>query len=362
MSKSHTNELLTLVDQNKKQTIQSELLAWYWKNKRDLPWRQNKDPYRIWVSEIMLQQTRVDSVIPYFQRFIGLFPNIEALANASEEQVIKAWEGLGYYSRVKNLYAAAKEIVFYGDGKIPSDRNAILKLKGIGSYTAGAILSIAYDKKVPAVDGNVMRVFSRLFALSDDIQASSTRKKIESLAEQLIPDENPGDFNQAIMELGALVCFPSSPTCLFCPVRLVCNAYEQGIEEQLPRKKKAKPPIHQDVVMGIFRAGKRFIGEKRPDHGLLAGLWGFPTFELSPEDDVLQTIKNLCNQKQIPGSNYIIKGRFKHVFSHRHWKVTVVQVDIKHSFPLPPSWEWLDIGQKEEKTWANVYQKVFKLE
>lgn len=362
MSISNT-EMPPLVDQKKSQTIQSELLAWYWKNKRDLPWRQNKDPYKIWVSEIMLQQTRVDSVIPYFQRFIGLFPSIEDLANASEEQVIKAWEGLGYYSRAKNLHAAAKEIVFYGDGKIPSDRKSILKLKGIGSYTAGAILSIAYDLKVPAVDGNVMRVFSRLFALTDEIQASSTRKKIEALAEQLIPEENPGDFNQALMELGALVCTPSSPTCLFCPVRLVCDAFEQGIEEKLPRKKKAKPPVQQDVVIVLFRDGERFIAEKRPDQGLLAGLWGFPTFELSPEVDPLQTIKNLCSQKQIPCSNYIIKGKFKHIFSHRHWKVTVVQVDVKYSlFPLPASWEWLNIGQKEEKTWANVYQKVFKLE
>ncbi|MGA8944039.1 MAG: A/G-specific adenine glycosylase [Thermoactinomyces sp.] len=343
--------------------IQSELLAWYSKNKRDLPWRQSKDPYKIWVSEIMLQQTRVDSVIPYFQRFISLFPSIEDLASAPEEQVIKAWEGLGYYSRAKNLHAAAKEIVFHGDGKIPSDRNSILKLKGIGSYTAGAILSIAFDQKVPAVDGNVMRVLSRLFALTDDISAVSTRKKMESLAEQLIPEENPGDFNQALMELGALVCSPTSPTCLFCPVRLMCDAYEQGIEEKLPRKKKAKPPVPHDMVVALFRYGKRFIGEKRPDQGLLAGLWGFPTLELTAGADPLQKIKDFCNQKQIPGSKYIIKGKFKHAFSHRHWNVTVVQVDVKYpSFPLPASWEWLDTGQKKEKTWANVYQKVFKLE
>lgn len=363
MPKSNTNEMPPLMDQNKIQTIQSELLVWYRKNKRDLPWRQNKDPYKIWVSEIMLQQTRVDSVIPYFQHFISLFPSIEELANAPEEQVLKAWEGLGYYSRAKNLHAAAKEIVFNGGGKIPSDRRSILKLKGIGPYTAGAILSIAYDQKVPAVDGNVMRVFSRLFALTDDIQASSTRKKMESLAEQLIPEEDPGDFNQALMELGALICTPSSPTCLFCPVYSVCDAFKQGIEEQLPRKKKTKQSVQQDVVMVLFRDGERFIGEKRPDQGLLAGLWGFPTFELSPGADPLQTIKNFCNQKQIPGSNYIIIGRFKHAFSHRHWKVTVVQVNVKYlSFPLPKSWEWLSIVQKEEKTWANVYQKVFKLE
>ncbi|MBA4601077.1 A/G-specific adenine glycosylase [Thermoactinomyces mirandus] len=363
MPKSNTNEMPRLLKQDQAQTIQRELLAWYNKNKRNLPWRQNKDPYKIWVSEIMLQQTRVDSVIPYFQRFIERFPSIEDLANAPEEQVIKAWEGLGYYSRAKNLHAAAKEIVFNGDGKIPSDRKSILKLKGIGSYTAGAILSIAYGKKVPAVDGNVMRVFSRLFALADDIHSSSTRKKMESIAEQLIPEENPGDFNQALMELGALICTPASPTCLFCPVRSVCDAYEQGIEEQLPRKKKAKPPVQQDVVIGFFRYREQFIGEKRPDQGLLAGLWGFPTFELSPGEDPLQKIKNFCDQKQIPGSKYIIKGKFKHVFSHRHWKVDVVQVDVKHpSFSLPATWEWMGIGQKEEKTWANVYQKVFKLE
>lgn len=363
MPKVSHNEKQLSIDEEKRHTIQTQLLAWYDQNKRDLPWRQNKDPYRIWVSEIMLQQTRVDTVIPYFERFIKLFPTIEDLAHAPEERVLKAWEGLGYYSRVRNLHKAAKQIVFDGDGKIPSDKKSILKLKGVGPYTAGAILSIAFDQKIPAVDGNVMRVFSRLFAIEDDIGSSTTRKKFESLVEKIIPDEFPGDFNQALMDLGATICTPVSPGCLFCPVRSVCDAYEKGMEEQLPVKKKAKPPVQQEIVMAFFQHQDRFIGEKRLEQGLLAGLWGLPTFEISKGDDHLTIIEKFCDEKQIPTLNYIIKGEFQHVFSHRHWKVVVIEVELKNTdFQMPPSWEWLVKEKKEEKTWANVYQKALELE
>ena len=358
---SHNEELLS-ISEEKRHTIQTQLLDWYDRNKRDLPWRKNKDPYRIWVSEIMLQQTRVDTVIPYFERFIELFPTVEELAHAPEEQVMKAWEGLGYYSRARNLHQAAKQIALDCDGKIPSDKKTILKLNGIGPYTAGAVLSIAYDQKVPAVDGNVMRVFSRLFALLDDISSGSTRKKIESLVEEVIPDQSPGDFNQALMDLGATICTPVSPGCLFCPVRPVCDAYEKGMEEELPVKKKAKLPVRQNIAMAFFQYQDQFIGEKRPEKGLLAGLWGLPTFEISPEDNHITIIEKFCEKTQIPTSNYIIKGEFQHVFSHRHWEVVLVGVELKHTdFHLPPAWEWLEEKKKEEKTWANVYQKALDI-
>jgi A/G-specific adenine glycosylase len=351
------------ISEEKRHTIQTQLLAWYGQNKRDLPWRKNKDPYRIWVSEIMLQQTRVDTVIPYFERFMKLFPTVEDLANAPEEQVLKAWEGLGYYSRVRNLHQAAKQIVHEGDGKIPSDKKSILKLKGIGAYTAGAVLSIAFDQKIPAVDGNVMRVFSRLFAIEEDIASGTTRKKMESLVEKVMPEEAPGDFNQALMDLGATICTPVSPGCLLCPVRPVCEAYEKGMEEQLPVKKKAKPPVQQEMVMAFFQHQNLFIGEKRPEQGLLAGLWGLPTFEIPKGDQHLTIIEKFCKENQIPALNYIIKGEFQHIFSHRHWKVTVVEVELKHTgFDLPTSWSWLEKEKKDEKTWANVYHKAFETE
>jgi A/G-specific adenine glycosylase len=341
--------------------IRQALLDWYERNKRDLPWRKEKNPYKTWVSEIMLQQTRVDTVIPYFERFMEQFPTLEALAEAPEEQVIKAWEGLGYYSRARNLHSAVKEVAAHYGGKVPDDLEAISKLKGVGPYTAGAILSIAYDKKVPAVDGNVMRVFSRLFALTDDIAKVSTRKKMERLAEKLIPNEAPGDFNQALMELGALICSPTSPQCLFCPVQSVCDAYRLGIEEELPRKKKAKPPKEVDVAVVFISCGQHFLIEKRPDHGLLAGLWGLPTIEWLNQKE-MKSILDFCDKKQIPATNFIIKGQFEHIFSHRHWKVTLVEVETPDlRWKVPENWQWVTKEQIGEKTLANIYHKALKL-
>jgi len=339
--------------------IQQELLAWYRENKRDLPWRKSKDPYRIWVSEIMLQQTRVDTVIPYYERFMRLFPTVEALADAPEDQVIKAWEGLGYYSRARNLHQAAKEVAANHQGKVPRDLAEISKLKGIGSYTAGAILSIAYDQKAPAVDGNVMRVFSRIFAIDDDISSAKTKKKMERIAEALIPEGAPGDFNQALMELGALICTPTSPQCLFCPVRPVCHAYRLGLEEELPFKKKAKPPQLVDVVMLVIARDDSWIVEKRPEKGLLSGLWGLPTVERNPGESPTEAAKRYCDTNGIPSANYTVKGEFEHIFSHRHWRVVVVKVPVQQGeFPFPLNWMWIRPEELGDKAFANVYRKA----
>lgn len=340
------------------QYIRHELLSWYRENKRDLPWRRTSDPYRIWVSEVMLQQTRVDTVIPYYERFISLFPTVEALANASIDQVIKAWEGLGYYSRARNLHQAAKVVKEKYHGKIPNELHEISKLKGIGSYTAGAILSIAFNKKVPAVDGNVLRVFSRLFALEDDISLSKTKKKMECIADLIIPEEAPGDFNQALMELGALICTPSSPQCLFCPVRPVCRAYLHGMEEELPVKKKQKSPKLLDVVMLILQWENSWVVEKRTDKGLLAGLWGLPTVERQESESPIEVAKRYCDTNQLPASNYVVMGTFSHIFSHRHWRVVVVKVPLCGNISLPATWEWVNADTMEEKAFANVYRKA----
>jgi A/G-specific adenine glycosylase len=219
-----------------------ELLGWYDIVKRKLPWRINRDPYRVWVSEIMLQQTRVDTVIPYYERFMKRFPTVQALAEAPEDDVLKHWEGLGYYSRARNLQTGAREVVDRYNGIVPDDAAAVASLKGVGPYTAGAIMSIAFNRPEPAVDGNVMRVLSRFWLLEDDIAKPAARVKIERLARSIIPEGRAGDFNQALMELGALVCTPKSPGCLTCPVMEHCAGRLAGREVELPIKTKAKPP------------------------------------------------------------------------------------------------------------------------
>lgn len=257
-----------------------QLVKWYEGAKRDLPWRRHRDPYFIWVSEIMLQQTRVDTVIPYFHRFIDRFPTIAELAIAPEEDVLKCWEGLGYYSRARNLQAAARQIMERHGGRVPDDKAAVSALKGIGPYTAGAILSIAFGRPEPAVDGNVMRVLSRYFLLEDDIAKPATRPRIEALAARLIPEGRASDFNQALMELGALVCTPKSPQCLTCPVMEHCQGRLAGAVDRLPVKTKAKPPRPEQrlaaVVEGTGSHAGRVLVRRRGETGLLARMWELP--------------------------------------------------------------------------------------
>ncbi|NBD23762.1 A/G-specific adenine glycosylase [Paenibacillus glycinis] len=265
-----------------------ELLSWYLANKRELPWRISRDPYRVWVSEIMLQQTRVDTVIPYYERFMEKFPTAAALATAPEPEVLKCWEGLGYYSRARNLQAGAREVLARHGGVLPDDRDAVAALRGVGPYTTGAIMSIAFNRPEPAVDGNVMRVLSRYFCLEDDIAKPSTRIGIEKLAASLIPEGAAGDFNQALMELGALVCTPKSPGCLTCPVMMHCEGRMAGKEHTLPIKTKAKPPRRETRIAALIsgsgeHAGK-LLARRRPDSGLLAQMWELPHV-LAPESD-----------------------------------------------------------------------------
>ncbi|MBW7476826.1 A/G-specific adenine glycosylase [Paenibacillus oenotherae] len=257
-----------------------ELLDWYRGNKRVLPWRMNRDPYRIWVSEVMLQQTRVDTVIPYYERFMDKFPTAAALAEAPEPEVLKCWEGLGYYSRARNLQAGAREVVERHGGIVPEDKEAVSALRGVGPYTAGAIMSIAFNRPEPAVDGNVMRVLSRFFCLEDDIAKPATRVKIEKLAASLIPEGAAGDFNQGLMELGALVCTPKSPGCLTCPVMMHCEGRMAGKEHVLPIKTKAKPPRPETrlaaLIVGSGQHAGKVLVRQRPATGLLASMWELP--------------------------------------------------------------------------------------
>ena len=251
------------------------LLAWYRREARDLPWRRTRDPYRIWLSEIMLQQTRVETVIPYYERFTRVFPAVAALARAGEARVLKLWEGLGYYSRARNLHAAAKTVAGEGS-RWPRTAEEWRRLPGVGRYTAGAIASIAFGERAPVLDGNVKRVLARLFEIERPIDEPKTAELMWGIAESLVPPRSPGDFNQSLMELGACICVPRSPRCGECPVNGSCEAYASGRQDELPRRReKAAVPHHDVVAAAIERRGRILIG-KRPAGGLLGGLWEFP--------------------------------------------------------------------------------------
>lgn len=348
-----------MVNDEQRKWIQRQLLDWYDQNKRELPWRKDKNPYKIWISEVMLQQTRVETVIPYYKRFIKKFPSLLHLANAEEEEVIKAWEGLGYYSRARNLHTAAKEVVAKYRGQMPNTYEEISSLKGVGPYTAGAILSIAFDQKFAAVDGNVLRVAARLFALTDDIKKVATRKKVERLMLAVIPDHAPGDFNQALMELGATVCTPTSPTCLLCPLREVCQGFAKGIQEELPIKKKAKPPQKIPVVFLWIEHDGHILLEKRDHSGLLAQMWGLPTLEqVSPENATSKIEKYVTSSV-----SWEEIGTFDHLFSHRHWQVSLIRLGVvrKDDCHVKKRQRWVRIQDVSNIALANVYRKAWKI-
>jgi A/G-specific adenine glycosylase len=256
------------------------LLAWYGRHARDLEWRRSRDPYRVWVSEIMLQQTQVATVADYFPRFLAAFPTVTALAAADEEQVLRLWEGLGYYRRARQLHRAAKVIVADHRGRFPDDVEAVRNLPGIGRYTAGAILSIAFDARQPILEANTVRLFSRLIAYRDDPRSKAGESLLWRLAEELLPRNGSSQFNQALMELGSLVCTPRTPACKSCPVRSLCPTHEQGLQESIPLP-KSKPRIEavREVLL-VVRQRDRVLLRRREAQERWAGLWDFPRFEI----------------------------------------------------------------------------------
>nr|WP_257985144.1 A/G-specific adenine glycosylase [Bacillus sp. T33-2] len=303
-----------------------ELISWFEQEQRELPWRIDNDPYKVWVSEIMLQQTRVDTVIPYFNRFIEQFPTIGTLAEADEDRVLKAWEGLGYYSRARNLQTAVKEVHEKYGGKVPDTPEGISSLKGVGPYTAGAILSIAYGKPEPAVDGNVMRVLARILLIREDIARPSVRKIFEEAVRALISHENPSYFNQALMELGALICTPSSPSCLLCPVSDYCEAYHEGEQNDLPVKSKKKKQRAVQLAAAVLTDGEgRILIRKRPSSGLLANLWEFPNVEINLplEHEKALLANHITDQYQTAIELRDMTGHIEHVFTHLIWNIRV---------------------------------------
>ena len=335
---------VTMWEEEKILSFRQKLLAWYDKNKRDLPWRLSKNPYHIWVSEIMLQQTRVDTVIPYYERFLDWFPTVESLANAPEERLLKAWEGLGYYSRVRNMQTAAQQIMSEFEGKFPSTYEGISSLKGIGPYTAGAISSIAFNIPQPAVDGNVMRVLARLFEVNHDIGNPSNRKIFQAMMEVLIDPDRPGDFNQALMDLGSDIEAPVNPRPEESPVKEFSAAYQHGTMDRYPIKapKKKPIPIYLKALVVQNNQGQ-FLLEKNESEKLLAGFWHFPLIEVDEFSDQTQDL-DLFSQVAEPilelgpspqesfEQDYDLEVdwqdlRFeevKHIFSHRKWHIQII--------------------------------------
>lgn len=307
--------------------ISQPLLAWYDAGRRILPWREEPTPYHVWVSEIMLQQTRVEAVKPYYDRFVTCLSDVKALAEAQEEQLLKLWEGLGYYNRVRNLKKAAKVIMEEYGGNMPSSYEALQKLPGIGSYTAGAIASIAYGKAVPAVDGNVLRVLARLRMDDRDIMQQSVKKQVEEELLVSMPKDRPGDFNQALMELGATVCIPNgAPKCEACPWEKICLAHARQRETQFPVKSAKKARVIEKKTILILRDENKAALKKRPEKGLLAGMYEFPWIEGNlSEKEVLNYLKGIglsvLHIKPLAES--------KHIFTHKEWHMTgyAVRVD-----------------------------------
>ena len=306
-----------MLEDFKLEQLVGPLLEWYAHHARVLPWREEPTPYRVWVSEIMLQQTRVEAVKPYFERFVQELPDVCALASCEEEKLLKLWEGLGYYNRVRNMQAAARTVVSEYGGRLPADYGELLKLKGIGHYTAGAIASIAYGIPVPAVDGNVFRILMRAAEDSSDICKQSVKAKVENLLQPIIPAEQAGKFTQAMMELGATVCVPNGePHCVECPWGFACLAKKHGTILQFPVKQKAKPRKIEKRTVLLIRDSARILLHKRPKKGLLAGMYEFPNLDGHlTEEEALEFVR----ARGLTPLRIEPLGDAKHIFSHIEW-------------------------------------------
>ena len=317
------------------------LLEWYRDNARSLPWREDPTPYHVWLSEIMLQQTRVAAVISYYNRFLEECPDVKSLAELPEERLMKLWQGLGYYSRARNLRKAARQVMERFGGAFPQSYEDILSLPGVGEYTAGAIASIAFGQPVPAVDGNVLRVVSRINADESDITLAATRKQVRQQLQEIIPVKQAGDFNQAMMELGATVCLPNgAPLCDKCPARDFCRARLEERTHLLPVKAEKKPRrVEQRVVFLLFYKGRVAL-RKRPERGLLAGLWEFPNEPVSDE--------KLLERWGVTWESVCPAGTGIHIFSHIEWQMEGWVVECA-SPALPEGWVWVNREELERQ-------------
>lgn len=318
------------------------LLAWYDQHARTLPWRGIHDAYRTWVSETMLQQTRVETVMGYYDRFLQRFPTIADLAAAPEDDVLKLWEGLGYYSRARNLHKGAQQVMADFGGVIPAEVEQLRKISGIGPYTAGAIASIAFDQPVPAVDGNVIRVVSRLTGIRENVGVPSVRRMLEAQAASLVPEDRPGDFNQAVMDLGATICIPGTPSCERCPLRSLCDAYAAGDAEDLPVLPRKNPPKVFNYAVCLIFSGESVLMRQRSE-AMLRGLWVFPMIE-----------GRLTLRQLLPAAKKLTKlgitevqpaGEAKHVFTHQIWQMQLYTMHVPEGAEAPAGYRFIPVSE-----------------
>jgi A/G-specific adenine glycosylase len=309
--------------------VRRSLLNWFRRSRRDLPWRQNRDPYRIWVSEIMLQQTQVATVVPYFERFLNAFPTVQALAAAEEQAVLRLWEGLGYYRRARNLHQAAQRVVAEFGSQIPDDPAALQRLPGIGRYTMGAILSQAFDQRLPILEANSQRVLARLLAFSEDLRRGPARRRLWEAAEALLPSRKVGEFNQALMELGALVCTPQTPRCPGCPLASVCEARRLGIQKQIPHTPAVLETIAVEEAAVVIHRGRKVLLVQRPPNGRWAGLWEFPHAPLANGESYEATAARLASD--LAGIQATIGPELR-TLRHgiMHYRITLVCFDAQY--------------------------------
>ncbi len=344
-------------------TLSEKLLTWYNLNKRDLPWRHTSDPYAILVSEIMLQQTRVDTVISYYHRFLERFPTAASLAQAEEDEVLNLWKGLGYYSRARNLHKAAKEICTNYQGIFPADFERVRKLPGVGDYTAGAIMSIAFNQPFPAVDGNVLRVIARIFGIEGDITLPESKKEISGIVTELIPADHAGDFTQTLMELGATVCTPNTPLCEKCPVSPNCTAYLDQKTELLPVKQKKEKPHAQSFYALILVHDQHLLMTRNHPGTLLKNLWGVPLIEKTemtelPCDDLQ---KQILNQTGVTAqAAFQSMGKIKHVFTHRIWEMEILVCPHCSEHVPNTEFHWISFEALRDLPIPTAFMKLLK--
>jgi A/G-specific adenine glycosylase len=299
------------------QTLRNALLAWYGNNRRRLPWRESADPYRIWVSEVMLQQTQVATVIPYYHRFVAAFPDVRHLARAQQQEVLKLWEGLGYYARARNLHRAAGEVDRVCGGRIPESFAEFRKLPGVGDYIAAAVLSIAFQQPYAVLDGNVKRVLARLQALDLPVDQPAAQRRFRALAQELLDTRRPGDFNQAVMELGALVCTPRQPDCRGCPLATACSAFQSGRVAEYPKRRQPRAVPLYHIAVGVVRRGDRLLITRRKSEGLLGGLWEFPGGKVKPGEPAAEAcVREIAEEVNLQVQVLGLLTRVRHAYTH----------------------------------------------
>ena len=339
--------------------LSSKLLAWYHANKRTLPWRGHPSAYAVWVSEIMLQQTRVETVIPYFEKWMRLFPDIQALGQASEHDVLNAWEGLGYYSRARNLHRAAKLVLDQYSGEIPRDLNELRKLPGIGRYTLGAIASMAFGMDVSALDGNIKRVYARIFDLEEPVDSTSGEKLLWKLADKYLPKGHAGDYNQALMDLGATICVPKNPRCLICPVMKLCKARQNGTQDQRPVMKPKKEVPHYVNAAAVIIEKRRVLLAQRPAQGLLASMWEFPNGRVGgdPAKEVAKALKTEYNLSLRVKRGQESLGIVQHGYSHFGVTVHVFPCELV-SRPKGTNLKWVALKELENYPMGRIDRQI----